>query len=49
MSRQDKPTGYTTPKWVKATGVVAAIIVAILLIVVVTGIGGSHGPWRHMG
>lgn len=49
MSRQDDPTPYTTPKWVKTAGIVAAIVVAILVIVMVTGIGGGHGPWRHMG
>ena len=37
-----------TPRWVKVSGIVVAAIVLLIAIVVVTGIGGPHGPGRHM-
>jgi hypothetical protein len=36
------------PRWVKTFGIIAAVLVVILLVMMVTGIGGPHGPWRHM-
>ena len=49
MSRSNDPTTYSTPKWVKTASIVAAVVVVVLIFVMLTGIGGSHGPWRHMG
>lgn len=39
---------HQTPRWVKLLGVAAVVLVALGAIVMVTGIGGTHGPWRHM-
>ncbi|MFF5035564.1 hypothetical protein [Nocardia salmonicida] len=36
-----------TPRWVKVTGVVIAILVALLVIGLLVG-GGEHGPGRHV-
>nr|MBA2601249.1 hypothetical protein [Actinomycetota bacterium] len=43
VSPGDGPVG--TPRWVKISGIVAAIVIA--LIVVVLLFGGDHGPGRH--
>jgi hypothetical protein len=42
-----RPKAYSTPRWVKAMAVAAAIVAAVLGIAMVTGIGGDHGPGRH--
>jgi hypothetical protein len=39
---------YVTPGWVKATVAVAVAVVVLIAVVMVTGLGGSHGPGRHM-
>lgn len=36
-----------TPGWVKALGVVAVIVVLLIGFVLITGLGGPHGPQRH--
>lgn len=39
---------HEAPRWVKAF-IVAAIAVALLVVIVmVTGFGGEHGPARHL-
>lgn len=37
---------HTTPRWVKVLGISAIVLVALAGLAMVTGIGGSHGPWR---
>lgn len=40
--------GYPgTPRWVKVIGIVALAILLLAAFIVVTGIGGPHGPQRH--
>ncbi len=36
------------PRWVKISGVVAAMLVLLAAIVIAFDIGGPHGPGRHM-
>jgi hypothetical protein len=36
------------PYWVRIFAIVAAALFVLVVIVLVTGLGGSHGPWRHM-
>jgi hypothetical protein len=36
-----------TPRWVKVFAVVAALLVALFVVLVLTGRGGEHGPGRH--
>jgi hypothetical protein len=44
-----RPPEYPgAPRWVKLVGAVAAALVVLALVIVLTGIGGPHGPTRHM-
>ena len=43
----DSPT-YSTPRWVKMFGIIALVLVLLLGIVMFTGVGGEHGPGRHI-
>ena len=36
-----------TPRWVKALGVIAAIVLLLIAFILITGLGGPHGPQRH--
>ena len=35
------------PGWVKALGIALVALVLVMPVVMVTGIGGEHGPGRH--
>lgn len=35
------------PRWVKAAAIVVGVLIAIFLVLQVTGIAGEHGPGRH--
>lgn len=39
---------HITPRWVKILGLSAVVLIVLVGIAMVTGIGGTHGPWRHM-
>ncbi len=39
---------YSTPRWVKIVGIVALVLVLLVGIMLLTGVGGDHGPGRHM-
>ena len=43
---RDLPAGI--PRWVKVFGVMAVILVLLVVVVIFTGIGGPHGPGRHL-
>ena len=36
-----------TPRWVKVLGVIGLIVALLVIIMLLTGIGGEHGPSRH--
>jgi hypothetical protein len=38
----------STPRWVKVCGIIALVLVLFVVFVVLTGVGGPHGPGRHM-
>jgi hypothetical protein len=40
-----RPPG--TPRWVVAFGIIAIAVVLLLGFILVTGLGGPHGPQRH--
>lgn len=37
-----------TPRWVKVMGIIFIVLVLLAGIILITGIGGEHGPSRHM-
>jgi hypothetical protein len=47
MARSTDGSGssYRTPRWVKISGIVAALVVVVLLVAMLSG--GQHGPWQH--
>ena len=47
-SRNPGREEYVTPGWVRATVVVAIAVIVLIAIVMFTGLGGSHGPGRHL-
>jgi hypothetical protein len=36
------------PGWVKVFGTIVLVLAVLLAIVIATGIGGPHGPGRHL-
>lgn len=38
----------STPRWVKVFGIVVLVVILLVVIILVTGIGGPHGPGRHI-
>lgn len=44
----DLPPYPGTPRWVKVSGIVVAVLVLLVVILVFTGVGGPHGPGRHI-
>jgi hypothetical protein len=36
------------PRWVKAVAVVVGVLAVLLIVAKVTGLGGEHGPGRHL-
>jgi hypothetical protein len=45
-STEDRPP--SAPRWVKVSGIIVIILVLLLAILKITGIGGNHGPGRHI-
>lgn len=39
---------YRTPRWVKVFALVVAGLALAFLVVMLLGIGGPHGPGRHL-
>ncbi|MCI0710463.1 MAG: hypothetical protein L0154_09915 [Chloroflexi bacterium] len=44
----DHGSTYSTPRWVKRFGIIALVLVLLVVVVLVTGLGGGHGPSRHI-
>lgn len=36
-----------TPGWVKAFGILAVLLILLVAFILITGLGGPHGPQRH--
>ena len=36
------------PRWVKLAGIVALALVLLVVVLMVAGVGGQHGPGRHL-
>ena len=39
---------YSTPRWVKIVGIITLVLVLLVGILMLTGVGGDHGPRRHL-
>jgi hypothetical protein len=37
------------PRWVKVSAIIVGALILLAVIVKLTGLGGDHGPGRHMG
>ncbi|TIL46564.1 MAG: hypothetical protein E5Y86_06355 [Mesorhizobium sp.] len=44
----DPPPYPGAPRWVKVSGIIAIILVLLVMTAIFTGVGGPHGPGRHM-
>jgi hypothetical protein len=44
----DLPPYPGTPRWVKVSGIIALVLVLLVGIILLTGLGGAHGPGRHL-
>ncbi len=44
----DSPIYPGTPRWVKVFGIVVLVLVVLIVVMMATGVGGKHGPGRHM-
>lgn len=38
----------SAPRWVKVFGILVLVLVLLFAIVLLTGVGGEHGPDRHL-
>jgi hypothetical protein len=38
---------YSTPRWVKVSGIIAIVLVLLVVIMMFVS-GGNHGPGRHL-
>ena len=43
---RDTPPGM--PRWVKIAAIVVGLLILLFVVLQLTGIGGEHGPGRHM-
>ncbi len=46
--KPDRGSTTSTPRWVKVFGIIALVLVLLVGIMLLTGVGGEHGPGRHM-
>ena len=44
----DEGTPPGMPRWVKIAAIVVGLLVLLFVVLQLTGIGGEHGPGRHM-
>ena len=52
-SEEDKNRGGAEspprmPRWVKVAGMIVGVLILAFVVLKVTGVGGEHGPGRHM-
>jgi hypothetical protein len=46
--RPDRGSPPITPRWVKVIGIIGLVLVLLVVIIMFTGVGGKHGPGRHI-
>ncbi|MEH1130754.1 hypothetical protein [Micromonospora sp. CPCC 206061] len=45
LRRSESAAGM--PRWVKVVGIIAIVVAVLVLVMLLTGLGGEHGPGRH--
>lgn len=46
--RPDIDAPPKVPRWLKISAIVVGILVLVFLVLQLTGVGGQHGPGRHL-
>nr|WP_115422091.1 hypothetical protein [Sinorhizobium sp. M14] len=36
------------PRWVKVSGIIVGVVILLAVVLMVSGVGGPHGPGRHL-
>jgi hypothetical protein len=44
----DRGATTSTPRWVKVFGIIIIVLVLLVGLMLLTGVGGDHGPGRHL-
>lgn len=44
----DSPPYLGAPRWVKISAIIAIVLVLPVIAALFTGVGGPHGPGRHL-
>jgi hypothetical protein len=44
----DPPPYPGAPRWVKVSGIAVGGLILLAVILMIAGVGGPHGPGRHM-
>lgn len=44
----DRPPYPGMPRWVIVLGILGVLLILLLVTALVTGLGGEHGPGRHL-
>ena len=44
----DSESPPSTPRWVKVFVIIVIVVILLVAIILITGVGGPHGPGRHM-
>ena len=47
-TKPDHGSPPSTPRWVKVLGIIVIVLVLLIGVILATGIGGEHGPGRHV-
>ena len=47
-SNDDRGSAPGAPRWVKVFGIIALILILLVVALMATGLGGGHGPGRHL-
>ncbi|WP_274560814.1 hypothetical protein [Streptomyces spiramyceticus] len=49
MADSPPPAPPAAPRWVKVFAIIVGVLILLVVIAKLTGLGGDHGPGRHMG
>jgi hypothetical protein len=44
----DPPAYPGVPRWVKMSAIIAIVSIILITVMMLSGIGGPHGPGRHL-